>query len=122
MIIQLDPQAAGREKRYLLEKQGDALIINGEVFDFSSLPEGARLDAEHIGSDVFSRPVTRRNGEIVVSLLLPHSGNAPKETMFPSPIHQVEDGEVELPIYEVELPPLEGDDIDEPENEEGDVK
>jgi len=59
-----------------LSKAGDTLTLNGEVFDFSDVPEGGTLPASAIKSAFFGGPVTRQNGEIHVHILLPHSEKA----------------------------------------------
>ncbi|OWV58337.1 hypothetical protein CDZ98_15060, partial [Mameliella alba] len=48
MQITLSP--VRREGRPTLERLGDALVIDGETFDFSGVPEGAQLPAEAVAS------------------------------------------------------------------------
>ena len=85
-----------------LSRSGDVLTINGEVFDFSPLPEGATLPPEAIAGDWFAGPVERIGGTLHVALRLPHGTNAPQETLFPAPITLTGDGPVALPPYEME--------------------
>jgi hypothetical protein len=85
-----------------LSRSGDTLTINGEVFDFSPLPEGATLPPEVIAGDGFAGPVERIGGVLHVALRLPHGANAPQETLFPVPITLTGDGPVALPPYEME--------------------
>ena len=94
MQIKLNPQR--REDTLTVVKQGDTLIVNGLEYDFSSIPEGATLPADAIDSDLFSGPVERINGELVLTLTLPHGPNPSQAVAFPEPI-TVEDGKVELP-------------------------
>ena len=95
MQIKLNPQR--RDDQLTVVKQGDALIVNGVTYDFSPLPEGATLPAEAIDSDLFSGPVERVNGEIVLTLTLPHGPNPSHAVAFPEPINVTADGPVELP-------------------------
>lgn len=80
-----------------LERQGEALIVNGEVFDFAALPEGAELPGDAIDSDWFVGPAHRRDGILHLTLLLPHGADAPRDTLFPAPRFQDRDGSVPLP-------------------------
>lgn len=95
MQIKLNPQR--RDDTLTVVKQGDVLIVNGETFDFSSLPEGATLPAEAIDSDLFSGNVERVGGVLKVTLTLPHGPNPSKSVAFPEPISVVADGPVALP-------------------------
>lgn len=85
-----------------LSRAGDTLTINGELFDFSILPEGASLPADAIDSDWFAGPVTRVDGALHVVLVLPHGDHAPEETRFPLPLTLTGDGPVTLPPYSEE--------------------
>lgn len=95
MIIKWNPQR--RDDSLTVVKQGDTLIVNGTEFDFSAVPEGATLPAEAIDSDLFSGPVERISGELVLTLTLPHGPNPSKAVAFPEPINVVVDGPVSLP-------------------------
>lgn len=95
MQIKLNPQR--RDDTLTVAKYGDAVIVNGEPFDFSALPDGATLPAEAIASEFFSGPVERIGGEIHVTLTLPHGANPSHAVAFPDPITVTADGPVELP-------------------------
>ena len=95
MISNWNPQR--RDDSLSVVKQGDTLIVNGTEYDFSSIPEGATLPAEAIDSDLFSGPVERVGGELVLTLTLPHGPNPSKAVAFPEPINVVADGPVALP-------------------------
>lgn len=101
MHIKLSPQRS--DNRLSLERDNDTLIINGESFDFSELPEGATLPRDAIESDVIVSDVERIDGEIHLTVLLPHGANAPEETRFPEPIKVSEDGVITLPPYDEEV-------------------
>lgn len=94
MIINLSPQR--RDDTLQVEKLGDILTINGEVFDFSQLEEGDILPQEAINSYLFSSDVTRLDGELIVTLLFPIPANATEEQAFPCPLRNVRDGIVDL--------------------------
>lgn len=95
MQIKFSPQR--RDGVLTVVKQGDVLIVNGIEYDFSTVPEGATLPAEAIDSDLFSGPVKRTNGELVLTLTLPHGPNPSQAVAFPQPITVVNDGPVALP-------------------------
>jgi hypothetical protein len=95
MIIMLSPVRSDAELS--VTKAGDTLIINGVALDFSRLEDGSTLAAEAIGSDWVTRPVERTNGDLVVTLTLPHSADAPELARFPADIINPADGPVRLP-------------------------
>lgn len=101
MQIKLSPQRS--DKRLTLEKQNQTLIINGERFDFSQLPDGATLPNEAVQSDVIVSDVELIDGVLQLTVLLPHGANAPHETRFPEPIKVSEDGVITLPPYDEEV-------------------
>lgn len=76
---------------------GDIITINGQAFDFTQLPEGATLPAAAIGSDHFAGPVERINGELHLTLRLPHGPNPSQAVAFPEPITVIKDGPITLP-------------------------
>ena len=77
---------------------GEVLTVNGQSFDFTLLPEGATLPAGAIDSEYFVGPVERINGELHLTLRLPHGANPPQHVAFPEPIHVTDDGPVALPF------------------------
>jgi hypothetical protein len=79
-----------------LARQGDALIVNGEVFDFAPLPEGGLLPQEAIASLWFNGPVQRLGGALHLSLVLPHGADAPEAMRFPQPVLADTDGPIPL--------------------------
>ena len=80
---------------------GDTITINGTAYDFTPLAEGAVLPAEAAGCDLIVSNVTRIEGEIALTLVLPHGSDAPEAARFPQPIHVTENGPVTLPGSEV---------------------
>ena len=93
--INLSPQV--RDGTLTVLKSGDALIVNGETFDFSQLTEGSTLPAEAIECEYIVGPVTRVDGEIELTLLLPITCDASEAAKYPEPITMTADGEVILP-------------------------
>lgn len=92
MLINLSPV---RMDRFLTASVfGDAITLNGVTHDFSALAEGEtepRGNREWLASDV-----TRVDGQIALTLILPHGADAPEEARFPQPIIAT-DGPVALP-------------------------
>lgn len=77
---------------------GEVLTLDGGTFDFTQLPEGATLPAEAIASDWIVGPVERINGELHLTLRLPHGPNPSHAVAFPEPVHVTEDGPIALPF------------------------
>ena len=111
MKITLSPTR--RDETLTASKAGDTLKLNGETFDFGPLEEGETLPVDGIDSEWIAGDVTRTDGELHITLRLPHGANAPEETRFPEPVIDPPDGEVALPPYEIEDPEPE-----EPENDD----
>jgi len=84
----------------ILERVGDTLTFNGEEFDFSPIPEGATLPRDAVECEWLASDITRMDGVLHLTLILPHGANAPEETRFPKPLVLTTDGPVELPAYE----------------------
>lgn len=81
-----------------ITKTNDTLTINGESFDFSQLLEGATLPKEAVDCEFIVSDINRINGEIELTILLPHGANASHEARFPEPINMTSNGRVMLPI------------------------
>lgn len=79
-------------------RAGDVLTLNGEAFDFGPVPEGATLPAEAIASDWIVGPVSRIDGDLHLTLRLPHGPNPSRAVAFPEPIHVTQDGPIPLPF------------------------
>lgn len=95
MLINLSPIRSDRTLD--ITKTGDTLTINGVPYDFSRLPNGATLPREAIGCEFIVSDVNRVNGEIALTILLPHGANVSHEARFPEPINMTDDGQVVLP-------------------------
>lgn len=94
MIIKLSPVRS--DSSLSAFKSGDTLEINSMTLDFSRLPNGATLPADAVGCDFVIAPVERINGDLVVTLMLPHSYDAPHAARFPVDLYPA-DGQVQLP-------------------------
>lgn len=81
-----------------LARSGDALIVNGERFDFAPLPAGGALPREAIGSEWFAGDATRDDdGTLRLALVLPHGPGASEAARFPEPVEAPSDGPISLP-------------------------
>lgn len=94
MIIKLSPVRS--DVHLSVVKAGDILEVNGVALDFSRLADGATLPAEAVGCDFVIAPVERINGDLVLTLMLPHDADAPQGARFPVDIYPA-DGQVQLP-------------------------
>lgn len=106
MHISFSPQR--RDDEMTVSKSGDALTINGEAFDFSSLPDGGTIPPQIVPCEWISGPVERVDGELLLTLILPHRPSPSEAVAFPQPITVTEDGAVAIPH-------------DEPAEEQSDV-
>lgn len=97
MKINLSPQR--RDDELVISKLGDELTINGTKYDFSVIPDGSTLPNASIatGCDFLVGSISRVNGELELTLLLPNAANASETARFPQPIINPPDGLVELP-------------------------
>lgn len=87
------------DHRPTFERQGDALLINGEVFDFAGVPDGATLPADAVASDFVAGPVERIDGVLHLSLILAHGAVAPMETRAPVAVSVPSNGPIPQPPY-----------------------
>ncbi len=94
MIIKLSPVRS--DVTLSVYKSGDTLELNTVAMDFSRLPEGATLPTEAVGSEFVIAPVERINGDLVLTLMLPHNADAPQGARFPVDLYPA-DGQVQLP-------------------------
>ncbi|WP_059399873.1 hypothetical protein [Pseudomonas aeruginosa] len=99
MIITLSPYypLPGSAERLSLSRAGDVLTVNGQVFDFTPLPDGGELPAEAIGSEWFAGPALRRAGRLELILRFPLAAESSAAARFPEPLLIDTDGPVELP-------------------------
>ena len=95
MKINLSPHRC--DDTLTITKQGDVLTINGTEYDFTDLPDGGTLPADAVESEYIIDSVDRVDGDLELTLLLPHGPRASEAARFPQPIIDPDDGEVELP-------------------------
>jgi hypothetical protein len=95
MNIIFSPQR--RDAELSVSKLGDSLTVNGVLFDFSLLEDGATLTYGAVQSEWILSPVERVDGILVVTLVLPHAADAPEYVRFPSDLVNPPDGQVNLP-------------------------
>lgn len=95
MRIVLSPQL--QDAVLALHRAGDRLTVNGMVYDFAPLPEGAVLPQAAVGGEWLASDVTRKAGRLKLGLILPCTSDAPETVRFPAPIDPVPEGEVALP-------------------------
>ena len=96
MLINLSPIRSDNSLEII--RTGETLKINGVPYDFSQLPDGATLPNEAIGCEWIVSDVHRVNGQIELTILLPHGADASESARFPTPINMTTDGQVVLPI------------------------
>lgn len=96
MKINLSPQR--RDEVITVTKVGDALVINGDVLDFAPLLNGSTLPAEAIDNPWIIGDVHRVDGQIELTMILPHAADASYEARFPVPLILNSNGPVELPV------------------------
>lgn len=96
MKISLSPQR--RDDSLDVSKAGDILTINGEVFDFSPLPDGATIPAGEVPCDWIMGPVERVGGQLQLTLILPHGPSPSAAVAFPSQVIDPPDGVIALPF------------------------
>jgi hypothetical protein len=100
MDITLHPMRS--DTSLTLEKTGDVLTVNGEVFDFTNIPDGATLPRDAVAADWLAADVQRVNGTLELAIIFPHGAKAPHEALFPAPIIAPPDGPISLPTPNIE--------------------
>lgn len=95
MRISLSPMR--RDDELTVIRDGDKLRINGDLFSFISLPDGATIPAGNIPCEWITGPVHRIDGEIHLTLILPHGPKPTPEQAFPTPIINPANGVIALP-------------------------
>lgn len=99
MKIKLSPYAPINPSETLsLIRRLDVLVINGERYDFGGVAEGATLPASAVKCEALASDVTRVDGQLVLTLMLPCGPDASVSARFPDDIIDPPDGKVSLPI------------------------
>lgn len=68
--IVLSPQRS--DAALVVDVAGDAIVIDGQTYDFSSLQEGQAIPVEEHQINQVCSPIERKNGVIHLSLILPY--------------------------------------------------
>jgi len=100
MRVSFSPQR--RDDTMTVSKSGDILTINGDAFDFTDLPDGATIPAGAITCDWIVGPVKRVDGELCLTLILPHGPSPSQEVAFPADLIDPPDGLLAIPHEEQE--------------------
>lgn len=95
MIITLSPQR--RDDALVITKAGDVLTINGTEYDFTTLPDGTDLPASATDCEFLTGAISRVNGELQLSVIMPHAYDASEAARFPAPIIDPPDGPIVFP-------------------------
>lgn len=97
--ITLSPCAMvpGDETALSASVAGDVITINGDDLDLSAMADGDTLPASAVEHALVVGSISRVNGEIEITLILPVMHNSPEAARFPSPIVMTADGPVPLP-------------------------
>lgn len=96
MRISFSPQFS--DAKLELSANGEALTINGDTLDFSDMPDGGSYPSEAIENDMVVGGVTRVDGEIKITVILPYNlSNPPRSVAFPDAITVTSNGRIALP-------------------------
>lgn len=108
MRISFSPQR--RDDSLSLERTSpDRLRINGDLFNFNPLNDGDLISEGVVPCEWIIGPIERVDGEIHLTLILPHGPNPSQSVAFPEPITVTEDGPIEIPSDPVEKDPADVD-------------
>ena len=83
MKINFNPQRDDTD--LVVSVDGSVISVNGDIFDFSAIPDGASLPSSAVNGGYFSGDISRSNGEIELTIVLPHKANAPTAITYPEP-------------------------------------
>lgn len=87
MRITLSPQR--RDDNLAVLKKGEVFTINGEEIDLSSVAEGFPAEVD---TDWIPGTISREDGELHFTLIVPFGPDSPAETMFPADLVDPADG------------------------------
>jgi len=101
MRISFTPQR--RDDTLTVTREGEVLTINGEVYDFSALPNGGLLPVEAINSDWIVSDVVRTDDGLALTLLLPHGPGPSAAVALPHVLVNPANGVLAIPF---DQPPI----------------
>lgn len=84
MRFMFSPQRS--DAALLLTVSGETISINGLTYDLSVITEGATLPASATDCPFLSGDISRDNGELTLTLILPHGANPHDAIAFPAPV------------------------------------
>lgn len=85
-------------KVLVLEKGiGDRIRINGELFNFDPLNDGDTIPADDIPCEWIAGHVEKIDGEVRLTVRLPHGPNPSQAVAFPAPITVTAEGPIAIP-------------------------
>lgn len=101
MRISFVPQR--REERLSVEVKGDKIRINGSLLNFGPVKEGDVIERGSVPCEWIASEVTRKDGEIELTLILPFRYGAGKDVTNPAPVFVMSEGAVFIPGQEEEV-------------------
>lgn len=103
MLLHFAPIGMVEGFDYALSVKGDKLYINGDEYDFSPMGLGDQLPAEACTPNLFLEQshITRGDNGIELTIRLPHGPRAPHDRRFMQSIVVTQDGDIELPPYDM---------------------
>jgi hypothetical protein len=78
------------------------LRINGELFNFGPMEDGDVIEPGTVPCEWITGTVEKIDGEVQLTLILPHGPNPSQAVAFPVPITVTEDGPIAVPHDEPE--------------------
>lgn len=96
MKLAFSPQR--RDDTVNLEKTGNRIRINGELMNFSGLNDGDIIRAEAVPHEFIVGDVKMIDGDLHLTVILPHGPNPEPWQAFPEPIEVTEDGPIDVPV------------------------
>jgi len=110
MRISYSPQR--RDDSLTLERtSGDRLRVNGELFNFNTLNDGDVIPAGSIPCEWIVGPVEKVDGDVWLTLILPHGANPSPAVAVPEPITVADDEPIDVP-HDEPAEDEEHDDVD----------
>lgn len=99
MRIFFSPQR--RDGALTLEKtSGDRLRVNGQLLNFNGLNDGDTIRGKDVPCEWIVGDIHRADGELHVTVILPHGPNPSPAMAFPEPVTATEDGPIAVPQRE----------------------
>lgn len=91
------------------------LFINGIEYDLSEIPDGATIEHDTIFK------AERISDDYEITIILNHGSNAPETTRFPITAEITENGNIDVPLYNIVEEPIVEEPIEQLINEVSNV-